>query len=116
MLCTSQVANRISKFEVLTEEKMGSDHAPVMCTLILEKSFKHDLNNNINRFNFTKADWNKYGHNLDEIIGELELGECSNIDNIHEQCSNLIIKAADSSIPKFAKPPKNRTLRTYLSS
>jgi len=103
MLCTSQVANRISKFEVLTEEKMGSDHAPVMCTLRLEKSFKHDLTSNINRFNFTKADWNKYGHILDEMIGELDLGECSDIDNIHEHFSNLIIKAADSSIPKFAK-------------
>ena len=56
MLCTSQLANRISKFEVLTEEKMGSDHAPVMCTLRLEKSFKQDINDNINRFNFTKAD------------------------------------------------------------
>ena len=82
---------------------MGSDHAPVMCTLRLEKSFKQDINDNINRFNFTKADWNKYGHILDEMIGELDLGECSDIDNIHEHFSNLIIKAADSSIPKLAK-------------
>ena len=68
---------------------MGSDHAPVICTLILEKSFKHDITYNINRFNFTKADWKKYGHFLNEMIGKLDLGECSDIDNIHEHFFRL---------------------------
>ena len=92
----------MSHFEVLSDFKMDSDHAPVECTLSLDKSFRIQVGTLEPRFNFSKADWNKYGHALDALIGELDLENCSDIQNVYEQFSNFVINAANSTIPKFA--------------
>ena len=102
MLCSTRLANKVSHFEVLCDLKMGSDHAPVECTLSLDKSFRIQVGTLEPRFNFSKADWNKYGHALDGLIGELDLENCSDINGIHERFSKVIIDAASSSIPKFS--------------
>jgi len=40
MLCSSLLADKISHFEVLSDHRMGSDHAPILCTLGVEKEFR----------------------------------------------------------------------------
>ena len=102
MLCSTRLANKMSYFEVLNNFMMGSDHAPIACTLSLDKSFRIKTSTPEPRFNFSKADWNKYGHALDALIGELDLENCSDIQNVYEQFSNFVINAANSTIPKFA--------------
>ncbi|RNA25362.1 hypothetical protein BpHYR1_016158 [Brachionus plicatilis] len=47
----------MSSIEILTDSKIGSDHAPVMCTFGFNKDFRLDLTEAEPRFNFTKADW-----------------------------------------------------------
>ena len=111
MLSSTKLANKISHFEVLTDSLMGSDHAPIMCILSLNKSFRIHAKTPEPRFNFSKADWKKYGQALDALISELDLENCSNIENIQELFSSLIINAADSSIPKFT----NTLLKSYPS-
>ena len=39
---------------------------------------------------------------MDALIGELDLENCSDIQNVYEQFSNFVINAANSTIPKFA--------------
>ena len=63
----------MSHFEVLTDSLMGSDHAPIMCVLSFNNCFKIDVKTPESRFNFNKADWNRYGHALDTLISELDL-------------------------------------------
>ena len=102
MLSSTRLANKMSHFEVLTDSLMGSDHAPIMCILSFNNSFRIDVKTPEPRFNFNKADWNKYGNALDTLISELDLENDSNINNINELFSSLIINAADLTIPKFA--------------
>ena len=39
---------------------------------------------------------------MDALIGELDLENCSDIQNVYERFSNFVINAANSTIPKFA--------------
>ena len=43
MLSSTRLANKMSHFEVLTDSLMGSDHAPIMCTLSFNNSFRIDV-------------------------------------------------------------------------
>ncbi len=51
-LCSSKLANILSHFEVLNEDLMGSDHAPISCTLVFNKKFN----------NIKMRQQNKFGH------------------------------------------------------
>ena len=102
-LCSSSLANKMSHFEVLTDHRMGSDHAPILCILSLNKAFRIDVKIPEPRFNFRKADWNKYGHVLDQMIGEIDSGV--EITDLNEVFSSLIIKSANESVPKMLNSP-----------
>ena len=89
--CNSLDENGKVLEKILSELELTviNDLTPTYYSYIKAKEYLEILDimlctNNINIFHFTKADWNKYGHILDEMIGELDLGECSDIDNIHE--------------------------------
>ena len=88
----------MSNFEVLTDHRMGSDHAPILCTLSLSKAFRIDSKPSEPRFNFKKADWKKYGVILDEMIGSIGIED--NISDLNEIFCSLIVKSANQNIPK----------------
>ena len=56
---------------------MGSDHAPIMCTLGLKKKFRLEIKPAEPKFNFNNADWIEYGHVLDELIDQIGFGDGS---------------------------------------
>ena len=60
-LCSSRLATNVFGYEVLTEYLMGSDHAPIMCTLQVQKSFRLETKNTKLRLNFNKAEWDNFG-------------------------------------------------------
>ena len=93
----------MSHFQVLTDHRMGSDHAPILCILSLNKAFRIDIKKQEPRFNFRKADWNKYGNVLDQMIGEIDSGV--EISDLNEVFSSLIIKSANESVPKMLNSP-----------
>ena len=49
---------------------MGSDHAPIMCILGLNNSFRVDIKHLEPKFNFTKADRNTFGLTMDSMINQ----------------------------------------------
>ena len=99
MLCSSLLADKISHFEVLSDHRMGSDHAPILCTLGVEKEFRVGVTAPEPRFNFNKADWNKYDKVLDEMIDQVDSEDISELNEIF---SSLIINSAEKSIPKIS--------------
>ena len=61
-ICPSKIANLMMNYEVLTDQMMRSDHAPIMCILGLKKNFRIEIKTSEPKFNFNKADWVSYGH------------------------------------------------------
>ena len=88
----------MTHFEVLSDYLMGSDHAPILCTLGFNKSFRADLKRPEPRFNFKKADWNKFGHVFDTMINQYDLETTSDLNEVF---SKLVIESANQSIPKL---------------
>jgi hypothetical protein len=85
----------MTHFEVLSDYLMGSNHAPILCTLDFNKSFRAELKRPEPRFNFKKADWKKFGHIFDTMINQYDLEIISDLIEIF---SKLVI---DQSIPKL---------------
>ena len=54
-------------------------------------------------YNFKKADWNKYREIVNRGISELDSKQLGNleINSLNAQLSDLMVRAAESSIPKF---------------
>ena len=79
---------------------MGSDHAPIMCKIGLDKAFKVVVNSPKPRYNFNKLDWIKFGQLLESKITHVD---SENISDLNEMFSSAIIESADQSIPKVLK-------------
>jgi hypothetical protein len=103
MLASSNLGNKLLSFEVLDDHMMKSDHAPIMCRLSFNKPFKLDLANAEPRFNFSKADWAKYGHIMDDMISGYEWGDFSDIISVNELFTRLLLESGEASVPKFVK-------------
>ena len=88
----------VSHFEVLNDDLMGSDHAPIMCTLVHNKKFKNFKKRQHARFNFQKADWLTFGRALDNLTSQLDLEKVSELNEIF---TKKVIEAANQSIPKL---------------
>ena len=93
-----------SNFEVLTDYTMGSDHAPIICNINLKTFRGLKSNTNEVRYNFKKADWEKYKEFINRGISELDSNGGSgslDVNSLNDKLSDLMRKAADSSIPKY---------------
>ncbi len=103
ILCTGLMYKYASNFEVLSDYIMGSDHAPIVCNFSFNFNFKSISNSNELRYNFKKADWNQYREIVNRGISELDSKELWNleINSLNAQLSDLMVRAAESSIPKF---------------
>jgi len=105
-ICPSKIANSMLNYEVLVDQMMRSDHAPIMCTLGLKKNFRIVSKPSEPKFNFNKADWISYGHVLDELIDQIDPGVLGDSSEgiapfLDEIFADLVIKAANRSVPKL---------------
>ena len=66
-ISSTTLTKKITHFEVLTDHKMESDHAPIFCTLNFDKVFKISQRETKQRWNFRKANWNKFRENIYNI-------------------------------------------------
>ena len=93
-------------YEVLVDHMMGSDHAPIICTLGLKKNFRIEVKPSEPKFNFNKAHWISYGHVLDELIDQIDPGVLGNDSErvapfLDEIFADLVITAANRSVTKL---------------
>ena len=105
-ICPSKIGNSMLNYEVLVDQMMRSDHAPIMCTLGLKKNFRIVSKPSEPKFNFNKADWISYGHVLDELIDQIDPGVLGDSSEgiapfLDEIFADLVIKAANRSVPKL---------------
>ena len=102
ILSSASVACNVTNLEVLTDQIMGSDHAPVLCNVKLDGPSYNKTRNSKARYNFNKANWNLFKEKVDEKIQEFPIHE--SLNNPEALCGYLISTiqdAADQSIPKF---------------
>ena len=102
-ICPTKIANSMLSFEVLVEHLMGSDHAPIMCSLGLSKNFRAAIKPAQPKFNFNKADWISYGHVLDEMIDQFDFEDSPEGISpfMDEIFARLVMNAANHSVPKL---------------
>lgn len=97
MIVTGELAGK-SEWEVLDPNNMGSDHFPTMGTFGLR--LKAEVNREGGRYNFLKADWDKFETLCDEFLSVIK---DDSIDEWNSGLSGIMSAAASSSIPKKGK-------------
>ena len=78
---------------------MDSDHDPIVCILEFDKVFRISPRGTSQRFNFRKANWDKFREGFEKIEQENEW-DGSKLEEILEKFSLGIKEAANQSIPK----------------
>ena len=79
-------------------DTLGSDHVPIKITLNEKRDTYSSVNDKIPKYNYKNADWNKFESilrncNLDNI-------NMNDINSMYSELNQLILEAADESIPK----------------
>ena len=80
IICSNNISKKLIDFTVLDYDRLGSDHAPIICTLNIKKEEQGILKIKKNNYNFGKADWKKF----QQILNDAELPSSININNIDE--------------------------------
>ena len=78
----------------VSDDLYGSDHFPVK----LHKIDPANINQPIAKYNLDKADWSKFKSST--IVPNCDFNQNLDINRLVERFTNLIITAADASIPK----------------
>lgn len=94
MLVSGELAGK-SEWEVLDPYNLGSDHFPTIGTFGLR--LPAELDRIGGRFNFLKADWEKFETLCDDLLPGLQ---DNSIDEWNNGLSGIISTAAASAIPK----------------
>ena len=101
----------VSEFEVLTDHKMLSDHAPIMVNLNISGTYLKSSKKPI--FNFHKADWSKFRASLNS---DPPVETLNDVDELNKFITNEINSAADKAITKinFSKNNKDQLPKPIL--
>jgi len=107
---TKGVVNKIQDWQVLPD--LGSDHFGVLFTIC--NPTPNWSKSNISRFNTKKANWNQFKDILTSSIVNLSLDQ--ELDQLASSFTDIIVKAANFSIPKttisvYSKPWWNENLK-----
>ena len=100
-ICTPNLANALKRFAVLPDERMGSDHAPILVTLERRSCNARFNSNNSTNYNFKKADWRAFAASLSLATPP---PNTSNVEELNTFICTEILKAANHHIP-----PKTNT-------
>jgi exonuclease III len=121
MICSSNLYSEIFDCFVNYDSILYSDHLPI--NLIFKKNSRSsyykkikDQSNDRHRFNYNRANWNKYKSEL-EIINVENILKSNNTNEINEFCISSILSAAKKSIPmsnSFNQNSINPRLPKYI--
>ena len=113
VLCTNNLANKVSGIKVLSDWTMGSDHAPIICSFALNKPPIQQNEEKILRFNLSQTDWGRFREELDKNIGNLDIDSFSEVAFTNETFIRVVTQAAEASIPKFVLK-SNKSLPPHI--
>jgi hypothetical protein len=108
-ICSSEINSKISNFEVLTDQCMGSDHCPITFTINLGVTpHPATISNSYQRLNLAKADWEFFSEILTRkaLLLTDSYIESLNVEDFNKLVSDHIMEAANTAIPVSA--PKVR--------
>ena len=80
-------------------EDIGSDHLPILISIQIEK--EKQPSNQSTRWNYSKADWDKFRTMSDELLTKIDLN--SDINTQFTQFCQATLTAAKSAIPKGSR-------------
>lgn len=96
-LMSSEIAG-ITKWEVFNKILIGSDHYPIMIRVGIE--VYQDESTKIAKWNFNKADWDKFQIINKSRCEELFRKHPTNVEEFNEKLVSIIIQSAEETIPK----------------
>ncbi len=99
---TPWIASQVTSFEVLDEDLMGSDHAPICVTIdtsLQESRGNNSLEQN-DDFDLSKADWFKFQEALNIQPSDEQWND---VEKLNTFIVNSILTAANLSIPKMTQ-------------
>ena len=115
VLSSSSFGNKITKFEVLNDFRMDSDHCPLLfyinCTSKIQQNALHGKP----RLNFAKADWPLYERLMNakaSCCSTMELNALS-IDELNKLVCSHINDSVEKSVPKYIITSSN-SLPKYI--
>ena len=115
-ICSSEINSKISNFEVLTDQCMGSDHCPITFTINLGVTpLLATISNSYQRLNLAKADWEFFGEILTRkaLLLTDSYIESLNVEEFNQIVSDHIMEAANTAIP-VSEPKVRRTFRPNI--
>ena len=93
------------------KDTLGSDHLPIVVSLKKE-SFNNDIEEDIiPKYNYKKADWNKFQNFLD--IQDFDKNNNDNIDDMFKFFKDTVLRAADLAIPRKKGTLSSSTREIY---
>ena len=110
---TKGIVDKIQDWQVIPE--LGSDHFGVLFTIYDSTRSKSDTSkSDISRFNTKKANWNQFKDILFKSTNEISLNQ--GLDRLASSFTDIIVKAANASIPKtstsaYSKPWWNEKIK-----
>lgn len=99
-VCSTNLLDNFISLNVLKNYQMESDHYPMLVKFGIEYNSKEFSNHELDyKYNFSKANWEKFKNNLpvntpDEILN------CNNVNTIFEYIMNEIKITTDIAVPK----------------
>ena len=99
-ICCSSIVNSVTKFKVIKDSYLQSDHFPIKFDVQLSVSISKSVQTNSieKRFNFLKANWPNYKLNLIKLS---DPPKNLTIDSLSSYIRNSFLEAAEKSIPYY---------------
>lgn len=91
-----------SSWKVLQSTTLGSDHYPILCEI--GKKANREKINDVRRWNFNKADWEKFSEISERRIQEWYIPK--DIEESNKEICGILYRSAEESIPKKKIPSK----------
>ena len=114
-VCSSSLSNKLRRFMVHSQRRMGSDHAPIQL-IISDKPDQLAASNAFNAansFNFRRADWLQFAASLPSTAPPTVLADIEQLNTF--VCDN-ILKAAHMSIPPKASGSLGKSFPRHIVS
>ena len=92
-------------------DSLGSDHLPIMISLTLTNKSNQTPDRTediIPKYNYKKADWNKFQTVIASHDLQNTLNENDDINKVYSTFKELVIRAADLSIPKIKETKSSK--------
>jgi hypothetical protein len=100
VMTTPSIASKLIEIKTLEDSQLCSDHLPIWCEFEVAIQIKPKESVEINKLNYSKADWEKYKTLLCQQTNTLDINNTGELDKLNEFINNSIKTSAYASIPK----------------